>query len=90
MVNPVVLETLLNEYGVQSGIKKYEVLNFGCPGYTSSQGIRLYRLKAGKYKPDIITLYFGINEANRIGISIKAMINKTLPVRSLILRLGFR
>jgi len=39
-----------------------EVLNFGCPGYTSWQGRQLLRLKGPVYRPDIVTAYFGIND----------------------------
>jgi lysophospholipase L1-like esterase len=52
------LEALLTE---RLG-RPVEVLNFGCPGYTSWQGRQLLRAKALDYGPDVVTAYFGIND----------------------------
>ena len=40
----------------------YEVINGGVTGYTSYQGLNIYKHKFFKYEPDIVTFYFGINE----------------------------
>jgi|TARA_Y100000310_G_C20563698_1_gene754389 lysophospholipase L1-like esterase len=40
----------------------YEVINGGVTGYTSHQGLNIYKKKFVKYKPDVVTFYFGINE----------------------------
>ena len=40
----------------------YEVINGGVPGYTSYQGLNIYKYKFAKYEPDIVTFYFGIND----------------------------
>ena len=55
---PAVLEGLL---AAALG-RPVEVLNFGCPGYTSWQGRQLLRVKAMSYRPDFVTAYFGIND----------------------------
>lgn len=52
------LENLLNE----KMERPVEVLNFGCPGYTSYQGRKLLELKVLDYQPDVVTAYFGIND----------------------------
>ncbi len=39
-----------------------EVLNFGCPGYSSFQGRKLLETIVVNYHPDIVTAYFGIND----------------------------
>lgn len=53
-----VLEKLLRE---RTG-REVEVLNFGCPGYTSWQGRKLLETKVVGYQPDVVTAYFGIND----------------------------
>lgn len=42
--------------------KNFEVINGGVTGYTSYQGLQLYKNKFAKYNPDIVTFYFGIND----------------------------
>ena len=42
--------------------KNYEIINGGVTGYTSSQGLNIYKHKFAKYEPDVVTFYFGINE----------------------------
>jgi len=39
-----------------------EALNFGCPGYTSWQGLRQLETVVLSYRPDIVTAYFGTND----------------------------
>jgi lysophospholipase L1-like esterase len=39
-----------------------EVLNFGCPGYTTYQGLRLLETVVLRYQPDAVTAYFGVND----------------------------
>ncbi len=56
---PKVLEEILND---KCSVKKYEVINAGVYGYTSYQGV-LYLREMLKYKPDLITVYFGMNDA---------------------------
>lgn len=38
------------------------VLNFGVPGYSSFQGMRLLSAKVLAYRPDVVVAYFGIND----------------------------
>ena len=55
------LENKLNgELGSQQ--RKFEVINAGVTGYTSAQGLALYKYKGIEYHPDIVTFYFGIND----------------------------
>lgn len=48
------------------------VLNFGCPGYSSFQGMRLLESRAAAYAPDLVIAYFGINDGfDAIGFADK-------------------
>jgi lysophospholipase L1-like esterase len=42
----------------------YEVVNGGCPGYSSFQGVQLFKERGTKLQPDIVTISFGINDAS--------------------------
>lgn len=42
--------------------KRYEVINAGVPGYSSLQGLRYLKAEVIKYKPDIITVSYGLND----------------------------
>ncbi|RJP27657.1 MAG: hypothetical protein C4527_12695 [Candidatus Omnitrophota bacterium] len=55
---PRVLERLLNERTPQ----KFEVLNFGVPGYTSFHGLLQYERLVKRFRPDILILAFGFND----------------------------
>jgi len=54
------LENILNKQ-VRS-TKIYEVINAGVAGYSSLQGLRYFKNEIMSYKPDIITLYYGLND----------------------------
>lgn len=43
--------------------KNIQVLNMGMPGYSSLQGLRLLKMKALKYSPDILLVSYGHNDA---------------------------
>ena len=47
------------------GNKRYEVINGGCSGYTSAQGVRLYETTGASLRPDLVIFYFGHNESQR-------------------------
>jgi lysophospholipase L1-like esterase len=55
---PAVLENLLNNKGPHPT----EVLNFGIPGYSSFQGLKLLETEVVQYQPDLVTVYFGLND----------------------------
>ena len=55
---PAILEKLL----AARLRRPVEVLNFGCPGYTSWQGLRQLETVVPAYRPDIVTAYFGTND----------------------------
>ena len=42
--------------------KKIEVLNFGVPGYSSLQGLRLLQSQVLPLHPDLVVIFFGWNE----------------------------
>lgn len=42
--------------------RHYQVINGGVVGYTSLQGLVLFRSKAAAFSPDLVTAYFGVNE----------------------------
>jgi len=56
---PAVLQEIMT--GKPAG-RAVRALNFGCPGTTSFQGLRLLKSKASNYHPDIVIAYFGIND----------------------------
>ncbi len=63
------LEQLLREAHPGRDIR---VLNFGCPGYSSFQGLRLLESKVAAYAPDLVIAYFGINDGfDAIGFADK-------------------
>ena len=55
---PQVLARLLEE----SHPGRFEVLNFGVPGYSSRQGLELLRQEVRRYEPDLVTFAFGTND----------------------------
>ena len=55
---PEKLQTLLNE----SAPGRFEVINAGCIGYTSFQGLTLLREQVLNWSPDLVTVYFGWND----------------------------
>ncbi|MBM4048232.1 MAG: SGNH/GDSL hydrolase family protein [Planctomycetes bacterium] len=54
------LEALLNAPGAS---QRFEVLNAGSPGYSSYQGWRILEKQLADFEPDVVTFYFGKNEA---------------------------
>ena len=62
---PKILEKILNTKSINL---KYEVLNAGVPGYTSYQGLKFLEKDILSYNPDLIVVYFGIND---MGLSIR-------------------
>ncbi|GEM_PF-5260945 len=71
-----VLESKLNGEASNSAAeagagKKFEVYNFGVPGYTSHQGLIVLKRNVLKFKPDYLTLCFGINDERLVSIPDK-------------------
>lgn len=56
-------EKLNSEFGRSK--TKFEVINAGVPGYTSYQGLHLYKKKGRLYEPDIVIFYFGVNDTKK-------------------------
>lgn len=56
---PKQLEKLLS---LQFPEKNFEVLNAGVPGYTSYQGLKLLQRDLIHYQPDLIIVYFAVND----------------------------
>jgi len=54
------LEALLNAPGAS---RRFEVLNAGSPGYSSYQGWRILEKQLVDFEPDVVTFYFGKNDA---------------------------
>lgn len=68
-------EKLEHEYPGQ----KFQVLNFGVPGYTSYQGLTLLKERVLDFHPDIITLSFGWNDIWGAGKGITDKEQRILP-----------
>lgn len=63
-----ILEDKLNALGTNV---KYEVMNFGIPGYTSYHGRAVFDHYALKYSPDMVIFTFGANDGKMISQSAK-------------------
>ncbi len=48
--------------GASNASLRFRGVNFGCPGYTSYQGLVLLRQRIAAIKPNIVIAYFGIND----------------------------
>ena len=59
---PMVLERLLNQ-SPPPGIKRFEVINAGVAAFSSYQGLEYFKLRLRRYKPDLVTICFGNNDA---------------------------
>jgi len=59
-LHSAVLKDMLNRQAQPQ--KRYEVINAGVPGYSSLQGLKYLKKELIKYKPDIITVSFGLND----------------------------
>jgi hypothetical protein len=59
----------LNKNG---NIKNYEVINFGCAGYSTGQEALQYELQAAKYKPDALVLVYNRGDSMESVIANKA------------------
>jgi lysophospholipase L1-like esterase len=68
---PGAMQTLLNK----GSDHKYEVLNFGVPGYNSAQELRMVERKVLDYHPEVMFLYYVFNDP--IISSRTFLINKT-------------
>jgi lysophospholipase L1-like esterase len=55
-------ETPPDLHGASNTSLRFRGVNFGCPGYTSYQGLLLLRQRIAAIKPDIVIAYFGIND----------------------------
>jgi len=55
---PFILETILNE----DSEHYFEVINAGCGGYTSFQGLRFLKSELLEYNPDLLIIWFGYND----------------------------
>jgi len=68
---PKKLQELLSEDGAKSSIA-YRVVNAGVPGYSSLQGLRRFQEEINVYRPDLIIVSFGWNDAvPAVGLSDK-------------------
>jgi len=58
----------------------FEIINAGVTGYTSYQGLCMYKYKGARYSPDIVTFYFGINDPiKRFYLSDKEILQEKIP-----------
>ncbi len=57
--------------------RKFEVFNAGVPGYTSYQGLSWFKRKIIYHNPDIVIVYYGINDSSTADIPDRYV--QTLP-----------
>jgi len=70
---PMQLETMLNK---SFPFKKFEVVNSGVPGYSSFQGLLLFRKVIVNLAPDLVIISFGANDQTKVSISDRELYNK--------------
>jgi lysophospholipase L1-like esterase len=59
---PAWLQVLLNERPAPDG-RRFEVVNAGVPGYSSHQGVLRFLQEVDRYRPDLVLVSFGWNDA---------------------------
>jgi lysophospholipase L1-like esterase len=72
-VNDTYPKVLDRELNLLNRSNKYEVMNFGIPGYDTLEELKCIKNKALKYKPDIIIMGFVFNDLSNIDPRIKAI-----------------
>lgn len=61
---PIVLEQMLNNDAKKIGVqKRFEVMNFGCAGYSMLQEVLQYETQAARFSPDIVVLFYNRMDA---------------------------
>lgn len=61
---PIVLQNMLNQESKSKGSEeRFEVLNFGCAGYSEAQEVLQYEVQAAKFSPDIVVLFYNHKDA---------------------------
>jgi lysophospholipase L1-like esterase len=63
---PAQLQRILEERTAGGGLR-FEVVNAGVAGYSSHQGLLRFEQEVGTYRPDLVTVSFGWNDAAEIG-----------------------
>ena len=62
------MEIIKWEYGPMPGTRKYDiVINTGVSGETATGFLPNAKWRLGQFKPDVVFIMFGINDANKIG-----------------------
>ncbi|MFA5155920.1 MAG: SGNH/GDSL hydrolase family protein [Candidatus Omnitrophota bacterium] len=82
---PKCLERMLNA-GNDGG--RYEVFNFGVPGYTSFQGLKLLQSEVIGYQPDVVIMNFAWNDLWSIPAIAKEDKYQRMPAQIIISALG--
>ncbi len=57
---PIALQNMLNN---EAKSKRFEVLNFGCAGYSSAQELVQYETQVAKFSADIVVLFYNQKDA---------------------------
>lgn len=61
---PVVLEKMLNADAKFNGSgKRFEVLNFGCAGYSTAQEVLQYESQVAQFAPDLVVLFYNYKDS---------------------------
>ena len=59
---PKIIENLLNSNPTLKSDIKYEVLNFGVPGYSISEKVRFFEKLGIKFNPDLVIIQYGSDD----------------------------
>ena len=62
---------------------RYEIYNFGIPGYSSYHGRQLFDHYVLKYEPDMVILSFGANDGRNVSKDIKALLRQSPAIENL-------
>ncbi|MCK4336799.1 MAG: SGNH/GDSL hydrolase family protein, partial [Candidatus Aminicenantes bacterium] len=62
---------------------RYEIYNFGIPGYSSYHGRQLFDHYVLKYEPDMVILSFGANDSRKVPKDIKAVLRQSPAIENL-------
>ena len=71
---PVQLQRMLN--AAAGDATRYEVLNFGITGYNITQNLETLRIRALRYRPDIVTYQYCVNDPQEYSFELEGLLEQ--------------